>query len=113
MQGHDAPALGARPLFFFFEQMLFHADSFGADAIPDQTDLIPLSVTFVQPLDGDTGKDRALETKIKSLAGYTIFDLAFSLSSSVLKPAEYFSFTFAKLSTITSISWAPISRSLL
>jgi hypothetical protein len=76
MQRDDSPALGARPLFFFFEQMLFHADSFSADAILDQADLIPLPVAFVQPLDGDTGKRCTLEAKINPLADSTIFDLA-------------------------------------
>jgi hypothetical protein len=50
------PQLDARPLLFFFEQMFFHTHSFGADAILDQADLIPLPVAFVQPLDGGTGK---------------------------------------------------------
>ncbi len=76
MQRDDSPALDARPLFFFFEQMLFHANSFGADTILDQADLIPLPVTFIQPLDGCAGKCRALETKINPLADSTIFDLA-------------------------------------
>ena len=77
MQRDDSPALDACPLFFFFEQMLFHPDSFGADAILNQADLIPLPVTFVQPLDGGAGKGRTLETKINPLAGDAIFDLAF------------------------------------
>ncbi len=77
MQRDDTPALGTCPLFFFFEQMLLYPHSFGADSILDQADLIPLPVAFVQPLDGRAGKGRTLETKIKSLAGGAIFDLAF------------------------------------
>ena len=69
--------MGARPLFFFFVQMLFHPGSFGADAILDQADLIPLPVTFVQSLDGSAGKCRTLETKINPLTGGTVLDLAF------------------------------------
>jgi hypothetical protein len=77
MQRDNASALGAHPLFFFFEQMLFHPDGFDADAILDQTDLIPLPVTFVQPLDDGAGKRRTLEAKINFVAGNAIFDLAF------------------------------------
>jgi hypothetical protein len=76
MQGDDTSALGTCPFFFFFEQMLFHVDSFGADAILDQADLIPLPVTFIQPFDGGAGKCRALETKINPLAGDAVFDFA-------------------------------------
>jgi hypothetical protein len=68
--------LGARPLFFFFEQMLFHSNSFGANAVLDQADFVFLPVAFVQPLDGGAGKCWAFETKIKSLTGDAIFDLA-------------------------------------
>ncbi len=76
MQGYDSPALGTCPLFFFFEQMLLHADSFGMDAILDQADLIPLYVTFVQPFDGCAGEGGALEAKINSLADGAVFDFA-------------------------------------
>jgi hypothetical protein len=76
MQGDDSAALGARPLFFFFKQMLFYADSFDMDAILDQADLIPLPVTFVQPLDGRAGKCRTFETKNNSLTGGAVFDFA-------------------------------------
>jgi len=75
VQGDDSLALYACPLFFFFEQMLFHADSFDADAVFDQADLIPLPVAFVEPLDGGTGKRRTLEAKINSLTGNAVFDL--------------------------------------
>ena len=76
MQRDDSPALDTRPLFFFFEQMLFHPNSFCADAILDQADLIPLPVTFVQPLDGGAGKRRTLKAKSNPLTGGTIPDLA-------------------------------------
>jgi hypothetical protein len=76
VQGDDSPALYACPLFFFFEQTLFHADSFDADAIVNQADLIPLPVTPVEPLDGGAGKRWTLEAEIKSAADGTIFDLA-------------------------------------
>ena len=78
MQGNDALAVGACPLFFFFEQMSFRADGFDANAIVDQTDLVPLPVTFVEALDGRTGKRRTLEAKINSMTGDTVFYLALS-----------------------------------
>jgi hypothetical protein len=56
MQGDDASALGACPLFFFFEQMPFRTDSFGANTIVNQADLVLLPVTFVKALDGYAGK---------------------------------------------------------
>ena len=56
--------------------MLFQPDSFSADAILNQADLIPLPVTFVQPLDGGAGKRGTLETQINPLAGGTVLDLA-------------------------------------
>jgi hypothetical protein len=56
MQGDDAPAMRARPLFFFFEQMLSCTNGFDSNGIVDQADLIPLPVTFIKALDGHTGK---------------------------------------------------------
>ena len=78
MQRDDTPALDARPLLFFFEQMLFHTNSFGADAILDQADLVPLPVAFIQLLDGGAGNRWTFEAKINPLSGDAIFDLALS-----------------------------------
>jgi hypothetical protein len=80
--------------------MLFQADSFGADAILDQADLIPLPVAFVQPLDGCAGKCRTLETKITPLAGDAVFDLAFPAMfglAGVLSAATETGLLFAKM----------------
>jgi len=57
--------------------MLFYADSFDANGIVDQTDLISLPITFVEALDGSTGKRRALEAKINTIAGRAVFNFAF------------------------------------
>jgi hypothetical protein len=92
--------LGARPLFFFFEQMLFHPHGFDADAILDQADLIPLPVAFVQPLDGDAGKRGTLETKINPLTGGTVLDLAFPAMfglAGVLSAATQAGFLFLEM----------------
>lgn len=56
--------------------MLNCADSLDSESILDQTDLISLLVTFVQPLDDGAGKGWALEAKINPLTGGTVFDLA-------------------------------------
>lgn len=76
MQRDDSPTLGACPLCVFFEQMLFHANSFGANAVLDQTNLIPLPVALIEPLDDGAGELWTLETKIDLLSRDTIFDLA-------------------------------------
>jgi hypothetical protein len=77
MQGDDASAMRTSPPFFFFTKVLPGARGFDAQGIVNQTDLIPLPVAFIETFDDCTGKRRALEAKLKSLTGRTVFDFTF------------------------------------
>jgi hypothetical protein len=57
--------------------MLFRTDGFDANGIVDQTDLVALSVVFVETLNARARKGWTLEAKIKSAADGAIFYFTF------------------------------------
>jgi hypothetical protein len=56
VQGDGSSTLCACPFLFFFQKILFSTDSLHPGGVLDQTDLISLSITFIQPFDDSTGK---------------------------------------------------------
>jgi hypothetical protein len=56
--------------------MLLCTHGFDPNAIVDQTHLISLPVTLIEPFDIRTGEGGALETEINALAGCTVLELA-------------------------------------
>jgi hypothetical protein len=77
MQGDDASAMRAGPLLLFFEEMLSCPNGLDTDGTFDQADLVSLPVTFIQALDGCTGKCRTLEAEINPFVVCTVFYFTF------------------------------------
>jgi len=76
MQADNASTLCACLVLFFLNYVLFHANRFDVDAVFYQTDLIPLSVTFIKTFDTGAGKGRTLKTKLNLLIHDAVFNLA-------------------------------------
>lgn len=76
MEGNDTATMSTCPFFFFLQQMFRHADGFHAIGILDQTDLISLSITFIQPFDDRARVVGAFETVIDFMIGCADFYFA-------------------------------------